>query len=300
MGQHFVPRMYLKRFSYKSNRRDRNPPVWTHQFDKGIWRNQRIADVAQIPDYYRLGEHLPDPNELDRKITALENEGGPIVAKYYKRDLVPTDEQRFWLAVLIGRMFVVGPRKIDMSHELLLKVLNDEASKREAFYAENPIHWMTKLDQYFVQLGVPRLLVPPPPSPREMYERIRKDPKVDIGFSKATAFNRIEKFVRLLLRMGWTFLETDDSAPFITSDNPVIQVPHKQGIATFVCPLSKHRLVIIEAHVQGVRYGTASRETVEQINVRSGRNADALIISSDNMAPGVDMIIAERNRAKSR
>lgn len=198
MGDHYVPRAYLRGFSASQSAE----MIWVYDKVQKIFFCTNVKNVAQERDFY--GPEIEIALSSD-----IENPANPVLEKIRQRETI-TDSERHSLSVYIAVMLTRVPRRRLKARERLPSVVESTIQR----YV-NAVNHMAATKDLRPEIAQQRL--------RELEEYRLKllagPPEPLIEQTKTPRLN--EKIVQLIYSMAWRFLVADGgSTPFITTDNP--------------------------------------------------------------------------------
>lgn len=302
---HFVPKAYLKGFSYDKERK----MVYAYNKKAGIF-NTSIRDICTKKYIYRL--EVAEDGNLD----FIENTlAGEIEPKY--SGWVSTIQDRKYLeksaiadlSTFIALQHLRVPGSIEFIRNQQIKDLKDFAkdelkdlldkSERDKLWAdfkkERPEYYRKAIKQHpDWQDTLPEEIV------QKMIEEDGMELQIDPGKNNTliAMMDSILPVADLFMRRKWNFLFAPKGSQFITSDMPAfVAIPMPQGVvhfeyggfgrgdASIFFPISKKVCAIIDGDVYEQNFYKTTKKKVNEINriIASRPSLDYVISSSEKL-----------------
>lgn len=262
MGQHYVPRHYLRGFEVP----DQPGMIWTYDKTAKTSRCLPIKSVAQESGYYEEADETALANQIE----------GPALHSLValRRQERVDDDGRIRLAIYVASLMTRVPRRRAKGLELLPEALQSTVSKyREILnqWADSPkvdtslvAQWLTE-----IEMIERKFAVDPPP---EVMNQIRSPwPSL--------------RYVRVIDAMTWRIIGSD-SVNFVTSDNPAYFF-EAYGIGTpeaeVCCPLAPDVALHMsrQGEPRGLRFVRGRKYLVKEINRRVATGAERFVFGAE-------------------
>ncbi len=259
MGNHYIPKMYLRRFA------DDKGCVWTHDRVKRAISHPGVPAIGHEINMY--SEEVEDA--LNHKV---EGPTHVIFERILARHSL-SDADRSALAKYIVVMWKRVPTGRQRSLNLLPSIADAVQSQIAAEFEE-----LRKVDRSHPMLdeSVRRA--------NEYIEKVKESPPVSLWYD---SINLTEQgpVEAALLSMNWIFLHSE-RLQYLTSDNPVF-FTEAEGLlsptAEFTFPIS-HSIALwgTRQSQRNDSHVTALAGAVKQINRRTAANAERFVFSRHN------------------
>jgi hypothetical protein len=262
MGEHYVPRYYLRGFS-----QDAGKMIWA--YDKQQRRNfsTQISKVANERGMYGAEMESRLANEI-------EGPANPVLDKVRTRQSINEKEK-----AILARYIAVMLYRVPESRNLVKKRAPLTAQQ---FYRE--------LDQQLSAIGHAN------PEKRDLIERrrveieeklneIAEDPPPEVWLGGIITGEDRPTF-RAIRDMRWTFFTVDEAPAFLTSDNPVFFFRHlgignAESELTF--PVSSEVTLLATWNPDIVEgYFPATTQFIKEMNRRTAHNATRFVYFPSN------------------
>ncbi len=212
---HYLPRFYLRAFSDLSIlKREGKSAIWVYEKGKAVRRGSPGTE-ARKRDLYAFEDGGAKNTQAEKWFARLENEVAPILERLQRREHVLTPNERDWLAIFVGTMYLRTPagrrwhddRFAPVASQYIAEVATDPDSFASLF------HGVYDPSEYQVDV-----------------ESIRKDildgkletfaRRPDLSINAMVGVGR--RIAEVLVQFDWQVVHSDGSQFFITSDSPVI------------------------------------------------------------------------------
>ncbi|WP_254506704.1 DUF4238 domain-containing protein [Anatilimnocola floriformis] len=269
MGDHYVPREHLKRFSENAECKF----VW--MYDKQSRRSVRagISAVANEVDYY--------PDEVERELAIkVEAPGAECVRKLIRNESLTTEE-RFQFSFYMFTMATRGPRRRRqvqaMSSDVLASTITEVREViTQGSDPEKVAKRLKELDQVEAQFNAAL--------PQELQDGIIRTP-----FTSPST-------VGAVFQMTWNICKASN-ARFVTGDTPAHFFP-SLGVgrpnSEFTFPLStSHALIGQHLGINKVIYRDVNQRDVKEVNRRILSQVERFAFSEIE-EPWIDTVVQKR------
>ena len=260
MGYHYIPQGYLRQFAVSESPRH----IWMYDLDSAESKYVAIKRVAQQKGYYFDSDEIA----LARYVEAPAY--GPMQKLRQRNSL--TLEDRVRIAIYMSGLVNRTPAMRKLREEQLagglsgfLNDVSDRVLKGQEGTQLSPqalSQFLSIIDDY-KKLGYSGM---PEGNRRMLTHKVWVSPPV----------------FELLANMTWFALHTDDSSPFICSDNPVFWFrDHGMRNSQVSLPLSSRVALLMTHHPAGaaIFHEKAERHEVDEMNYRTAKVASRFLFA---------------------
>ena len=258
MGNHYVPQQYLKGFESPTDPGE----IWTYDKKLQQFRLIPIPRVAQEANYYDAKTEK-ELNEL------VEGPAHAVLAKLRSRSPISPDD-RVRLSLYVATMMMRVPRRRRKAKELLPSVLNDTIEK-----VRSEIEQLARTSDINPKIVTRRL------AEVELYrEKLARDPPAPVLEQIRSPWPSAGTVARVHA-MTWRIVVANESARFLTSDNPAYFF-EDYGLGTpeaeLTFPLASDMALLASWQGQGeLRVLTARPALVKEVNRRVASGAERFV-----------------------
>lgn len=226
-NEHFVPQSYLKFFA---NLRNTKKNIYqTIVFDKvnNTFYSQNVDKVAAEGKFF----HFPEEINVDANIKEMIKymNDNQFIEKMFSQDVeIPfkkhLDEVRFLYNVLqnpIGVRAINDDQKINLSVLIAIQMLRTKSFREQTSQAQNKI--AQSLVDIFMEKEDPNYQI------GDVKAKFGEKSSMALQASMLFDEDVLNSFAESLYNHIWLIYVNKTSEPFITSDNPVVKIPHKQS-----------------------------------------------------------------------
>lgn len=256
MGNHYLPRYYLKGFSKNSGK-----TIWVYEKQKDKFASQ-VKSVANINQFYS--------NEVEKHLANdVEMPANAVLEKIREQKVVSPEEKRV-LAKYIVAMMKRVPKGKQRTKSLLPQVtaeLAKEYDQELSILAEEQPQNIEIIKSRITEIS--RLL-----------DKYSKEMPVNIWLDNISP-SKAPRVVETMNKMTWRFLTYDQKPAFLTSDDPVfyftnIGIGKPESEITF--PLSSHVALWASWRSDLAEgYFSTNIQAVKEINRRTAYNAERFL-----------------------
>lgn len=298
---HFVPKTYLKEFSFDAKRQK----LYAYNEKTGDVRPASIDTICTQRYLYRVEdeEGLPSDEVEDFFATHIEPRYKAWVDLIRKQKTLSNSiiaDLAHYVAIQHVRVPKTLENNEEMGKEIFREAMNEQWAKlldddeRKRVLAE----MRTKYPEQFAEFKKNH-----PDAREELSEEdIRNiidgkgiEYEIDIGRNNIIKlmFDSIPHIAEQIVASGWNFISAPEGTEFITSDMPCyVIIPMPRGVISFrhggfgqpgahvVMPLAKDLCVIIQQGGYYQRFATAKRESVDEINQLTAQHAKQYIVGA--------------------
>jgi len=222
---HFIPQFYLRNFEIPAK------PGHVYLYRRGVHpKPKSIRQVAQDEDYYdiKLDDPEVDKEGVDKLLQMSERTAAPVIGKLLTGSLTDLSDADFfhltWFIGLLGSRVpavreTIASIQVGIQNRDFKNMLRDETE-------------FAKLVQQHPEMTSEEL-------EKSRTAFLNGDLKLDFkrggqteDFLMSAQLQFTEILVDILQRRHWSLIETISSLSFLTSDNPLINMPspgHPQG-----------------------------------------------------------------------
>lgn len=253
MGDHYVPRYYLKGFSNREGKQ-----IWVYDKQERRRFLTQVKSIANVTGFYspEVEQYLANTIEVpaNRVIRKIRDRGQ--ITEYDKGILAE------YMAVMMKRV-PRGKERLRERAPSVAKKLSQEIHERLAIVASIQPEKATLIQKRKSEI-------------QEILDEYSKDPPKEIWLDNIPP-ERSPRIVAALTGMTWRFLTFDDKPVFLTSDNPVfyftsIGIGKPESEVTF--PISSYIILWATWRTDLPEgYITANNQAVKEMNRRTVNNA---------------------------
>lgn len=269
ISHHYLPQVYLRRFTLRESRK----LLWEYDKTTGLAKPSSPKKSGCADNYhsFKTQDGTTDTDSIEQKLARIENGMDPVYeAIRMQRPLTASEWAAFF--AFAGLMLVRVPRFISTFDDFASEVLDASyqiLSQSEAFIKGCEAR------------GVPR----------EMLGQFKA--RADRGFSLSVCLESMQTPMRLFSEMGWVFLKAPPNENFITGDNPVSYCApgrpksiYPPGLADqdieIAFPISRGTCAVGAWKTASLLYDSATTETVRIVNVRTAMAARRYLYGPKN------------------
>lgn len=255
MGDHYVPKYYLKGFSEDGGKR-----IWVYDKQDGKYSTQ-VKSVANETRFY-------SPEVEKYLANVIENPANAVIKKIRNQGQVSEQEKEIlaeYMAVMMKRV----PKGLERLRELLpsiAKKQSHEFAQQFAIAASDQPEKATLIRKRLSEIN-------------EILDRYSKNPPKEIWLKNIPP-DRSPKVIAAMKSMTWRFL-TFDKPVFLSCDNPVfyftsIGIGNPKSEITF--PISSHIVLWVTWRTDlSEGYFNTTIQAIKEINRRTVDNATRYI-----------------------
>ena len=287
-NQHYLPQFYLSGFT---------SPVaqgQLHVFRNGheYWTRCGTKNVASKEFLHSFRDAEGNFNHsLETMFSELESHFSPVLKKVLEKQPLTMDERMmFSVFVLVMQMRV--PAQVEHWNKQFSKISQMILHVIHAGLVRYP-EAFDELKRQMHETGATNFGKIRPEDWDPSRVQVTANPHATMMALMQGAVEIAEE----LFRMGWVFLVSEAPDYFITSDNPVCMhdptntsrfygTGFRHENVEITMPLSRAVALVVGWKNIGWRYQSASREFVEQINMRTGLFAERELIAPQKFFPG--------------
>ncbi len=219
---HYLPRFYLRAFSDPSIlKREGKSAIWVYERGKAVRRGSPNSEAC-ARDLYAFDDGGAKNTQAEKWFARLEGEVAPILERLQRREHVLTPNERDWMAIFLGTMYMRTPagRKWhdDRVAPAASQYIAEVAGNPEAF--ASLFHGVYDPSEYQVDVESIRMDILD-----GKLETFTKRP--DLNITALVEVGRI--MAEVLVQLDWQVVHSDGSQFFITSDSPVIPELHNDA-----------------------------------------------------------------------
>ena len=264
MGDHYVPKYYLKGFS-----KDEGNTIWVYDKQDSRKFSTQVRSIANITGFYtsKIEEYLSNK---------VESPANAVLRKIRDRNKITVDDKK-----VLSTYMVVMLKRVPQSKERVKKYVPSVAKEVSQKF-DNILRIAAS-----IQPGRAALIKERRAEIQKYIEKYSKEQLKDIWLDNIPA-GMSPRVVKAISSMTWIFLTFDQHPAFLTSDNPVfyftdIGIGNPKSEISF--PISSH--VALWANWRpdlSEGYSPTNMNTVKEFSRRTVSIATRYIFHSDDEA----------------
>lgn len=272
IGQHFLPKCYLKNFSDSSR-------IWIFDSKNKKIFNSKIDNIFRQNHFYTIcNEDGSKDYSVERFLSGIEGKATSTIKKLIK--ITPINWfDKYFLALFVSLQAIRTPMFELKCNEIEERIQKEEL--RSIFCS------ISKTVEYMNKKGIQNV------DSKRFFEFIQKS-DFKISFHRNNSIISMlelwHSICDVLLTYDWEFYYSDKAAEFVSCDNPFVIInrfktdPHKIGYpnAIHLMPLTKHICLRMLQKGKKIFRGNLNSCDVDMFNTDIAKNSQRFVFASNN------------------
>jgi len=212
-SQHYIPQFYLREFADPETPNGYEPYVWVYEHESKRWKKKSPKNIASKLDFYSfIDQEGKRRDEIEKE--GLSNIAGKTALIYRNKICTRqclTIQERATIAEFVATMMTRVPK----FHNLIDASMSEITTRIMEMYKARPDAAKKFKEEYERDIGKKL--------PEEFDESWLDPSRYKINTTKSFLLKTmvsLSEIAKIIFKMNWTFLHTNEDAWFITSDNP--------------------------------------------------------------------------------